>query len=93
MFKKKVGTDELPDDCIDIFHCTMLDCYLDLPPLPPSPPKKKLYIYIYISQYQVIDQIYFAKFLSLSIDLKPSESTENECQLVVSNDEIREINH
>ena len=67
MFKKKVGTDELP--------------------------KKKLNIYIYISQYQVIDQIYFAKFLSLSIDLKPSESTENECQLVVSNDEIREINH
>ena len=46
MFKKKVGTDELPDDCIDIFHCTMLDCYLDLPP---PPPQKKNYIYIYIS--------------------------------------------
>lgn len=67
----------------------MLDCYLDLPTTPP----KKVYIYIYISQYQVIDQIYFAKFLSLPIDLKPSESTENECQPVVSNDEIREINH
>ena len=45
-------------------------------------------------QYQIIDQICFAEFLSLYYTyLKPSESTENECQPVVLNDKIIEMNH
>ena len=82
MFRKKVEIDELTHDSTSIFQRNMLDYYLDRP--------NKTFK---SGQYQTIDQICFAEFSSLYYtDLKPSESTENECQQIVLNDQIIEIN-
>lgn len=67
----------------DIFQCNMFDCYLDQP--------DKTFK---LRQYQIIDQFCFAEFLSLYYtDPRPLESTENNCQQAVLNEEIIELNH
>ena len=78
IFKKKAGIDELPGDSTDIFQRNMLDRYLDRP----NENFKN-------GEYKIIDQLCFAKFLSLYyVDAKPVKISENDSHPVVLNDLI-----
>ena len=82
IFKKKAGIDELPGDSTDIFQRNMLDRYLDRP----NENFKN-------GEYKIIDQLCFAKFLSLYyVDAKQVKISENDSHPVVLNDLI-DSNH
>ena len=83
IFKKKVDTDELPDDSTDLFQRNMLDRYLDRPTRDFENEK-----------YNIIDQLCFAEFLSLYYtDRKSKDCSSNDCQPVELDDPLMESNH
>ena len=83
IFRKKDETDELSDDSTDIFQRIMLDRYID-----------RSNEHFKNGQYRQIDQLCFAEFLSLYYILpKTAQISENDCQPVVLNDELMELNH
>ena len=83
IFKKKDEIDELPDDSTDIYQRNILDRYIDHPNE-----------HFKNGGYKQIDQLCFADFLSLYYVLpKTTQISENDCQPVVLNDELMELNH
>ena len=83
MFKKKDEIGELPDDSTDMFQRNMLDRYI-----------ARRNEHFINGRYRQIDQLCFAEFLSLYYVLpKTAQVSENDCQPVVLNDELTELNH
>ena len=83
IFKKKDKIDELPDDSTDKFHRNMLVRYIDCPNE-----------HFKNGRYGQIDQLCFAEFLSLYYVLpKTRQTSENDCQAVVLDDGLMELNH
>ena len=82
IFKKKDKIDDLPSDSTDIFQQNMLDRYVDRPDEQ-----------FQNGNFKVIDEMCYAEFLSLYyVPSKPSNA-EDDCQPVILNDDLLELNH